>query len=342
MKKLTTYLKTISVLMLLFVSCTKENLSPENGAGMEALVAEKKLDIQSIKGGTVSQCYNDMAEANYSAITSHASDLSFSSGAAAIYSNYNEFVDCSMTSSPGGGGDEVPGPGNEVPYSIHGLDPAAVFLSLSQTYRGTTSNTYLQALLDAYAYARANYSSASTSDERMMAIGQAIYNTSASDIFINYAPTGLDNNIYNVISAIEVLAGKTRISSSIYNTYIAPSSSAYVQFPAAFIAGWVGLKLGTTTPQLWAVAYHSISFSGYTSGYLTYHLTAADTFNGVSLFTPYTSAYYYLNKLYQDSAHTTYVPDGFYRLPAMFTQYEIDNFLVEIVNGEVVVPYAGE
>lgn len=142
------------------------------------------------------------------------------------------------------------------------------------------------------------------------------------------------------MATIQILAGKNPITSAQYNSTIASTSSTYVQFPAAVHGGWVALKASSNNPQLWAADY-TISFSGYTSGYLIYLINASDTFvvSNIGLSTP---AYYSSGKLYEDNAYTNYVPDGYYRLPSMFTQFERDNYFALIQNGVVVGTYGGD
>lgn len=178
MKKLI-ILPKILVILLFFISCAKAPMNPEvNIENQSKLSKTELIKVAQNKLGTVSQCYKDMLKANYNTITSHAGDLTFTDGASAIYSNYGDYVDCSMNSSPGGGGggEELPGPGNEVPSEYPEIiDAETAFLVMSQTYRSGSNGTYLQALLSAYSYAISNYSIASTPEQRMIAIGKAIY-----------------------------------------------------------------------------------------------------------------------------------------------------------------------
>lgn len=345
MKKLNQISK-ILLLLLACVSCKKESFQVTT---KDVEKEETKIRATGTAIAGISNCYKNLLMANYDAITlANSIPVGFSSFtnsalSAQIDNNFSTLMSC-ISNSPGEEGEPQPiEPG--VQGSSYGPDPAEVFSVLSQSYRYTPSGTdsYLAALVQAYDYVLAqNY--VLSPHERMVAIGSAIYTIDVDDILINTGYHGaMDNRIYYIVEAIQILSGVTPITSAQYNTYIASGPSEFVQFPAARNAGWIGLKANSNNPQLWASVYPISITNSYST--VSYYSTVNDVFAtsltldmGVPIY--YSSA---TQKLYADSNHTTYVADGYYGLPSSgFTAFERNNYLVLIQNGVVVSAYAGE
>lgn len=340
----------IIVTLVLQLSCSK-NDSLISNSHQDDVVGLQNFKPNGISTSqTASSCYNSYITNTYNSLvlagTIPFTSLVGNALANLIQEDYNNYVNCLMTSNPGnpgGGGDE------EVPIDNGGdtevnqeVDPAEILYALNNISRNFSSGqkTFLSVLKQAHNYALSQNLPLFTPEERMLALSKSIYTLGLNNVFVNTGQHGaLDGDIYHLTLGIAMFAGKIKMTTDLYNYYIAESSIEYVNFAATRTIGWISLKASSSDLTLQPADYTISITSNYTS--VEYYNNEADVFNFVSDLLFSTPIYYNSSngKLYSDANHTTYVPNGFYRLPSSFSSYERNNFLLSIQNGQVVGPY---
>jgi len=340
----------IIVALLSQLSCSKNDSLTSNSSQNDVVGIQNFKPNGISSSQSPSSCYNSYITDTYNSLvlagTIPFTSLVGNALANLIQQDYNNYVNCLMTSNPGnpgGGGDE------EVPIDNGGdtevnqeVDPAEILYMLNNISRNFSSGqkTFLSVLKQAHNYALSQNLPLSTPEEKMLAISKSIYVLGLNNVFVNTGQHGaLDGDIYHLTLGIAMFAGKIAMTTDLYNYYIAESPAEYINFAATRTIGWINLKAPSGVLSLQPAEYTILITSNYAS--VEYYHNEADVFNFVSDLLFSTPIYYNSSngKLYSDANHTTYVPNGFYRLPSSFSPYERHNFLLSIQNGEVVGPY---
>jgi hypothetical protein len=333
---------------LLQLSCSKENSFTEYGKDELVNLQNFKPNSQSTSQ-TPNSCYNTYITDTYKSLklagTIPFANLVGNALANAIQQDYNNYVNCLMTSGPGssnGGGDEEVPIDNGVDVEVNQeVNPAEILRSLNNITRNfsTGQKTFLSVLKQAHNYALSQNLQLYTPEEKMLAISKSIYALGFDNVFANIGEHGvIDGDIYHLTLGIAMFAGKIKMTTDLYNYYIADNATEHVNFAASRSIGWI-IFSAPSNLTLQPAEYTISITSNYPS--VEYYNNASDVFDFVSDLLFSTPVYYNQsnNKLYSNANNTTYVPNGFYRLPNSFSLYEQRNFLIYIQNGEVVGPY---
>ncbi|MEN5235684.1 hypothetical protein [Sphingobacterium faecium] len=341
-----------------FISCQKVTLDFEKTGLFEKndkVVQNVDISKTSISG--VNGCYSNLIQQNAQAINL-ANTISYSGLSNTYYSqtmtnNYNNYNNCIAEngSSPE---PNVPGPAvppanipNPLQQSFPELSPDLVLSKLNDLiYNG---NSVLNIIISAYNYALQQDLVVHTIDKsnmRFLAITKSIHDLGFDGIYVSTVPE--DTRMKYIHAAIEYLAGKYPIYSSLYNQYFTSSSEGYVTFPAVTSVDWLRFmrQLNSQIPSpldTILLSSNDMIYISYNSNN-GYYRNNQEDFIGPHVPAFATSIYYNTlnNMLYSDSNFTSYVPNGYYYLPEEHPNvFEKNNYLVKITNGQIVQVYRG-